>query len=139
MNTTIYSVNLSIQCQHERMWSRTIPQFSCSIISVCETDLMNTIFSFLHSESQSVAPCLSVVYLFKVNSRNTRARCKICSKLTIKTPERRHWRCSGVLIVNFEHILHLVLIFLLLTLSIKLLLGRFRIFSNICYGAFLQK
>ena len=28
----------------------------------------------------------------------------ICLKLTIKTPERRHWRYSGVFIVNFEHI-----------------------------------
>ena len=31
-------------------------------------------------------------YLLKVNNRNTRKRCEICSKLTIKTPERRHWR-----------------------------------------------
>ena len=30
-------------------------------------------------------------YMFKVNNRNTR-RCEICSKLTTKTPERRHWR-----------------------------------------------
>ena len=30
------------------------------------------------------------IYLFKVNNRNTRKRCKICSKLTIKTAERRH-------------------------------------------------
>ena len=29
------------------------------------------------------------IYLFKVNKRNTRKRCEICSKLTIKTPERR--------------------------------------------------
>ena len=36
---------------------------------------------------------------------------------TIKTPERRHWCRSGVFIVNFEHITHLVLVFLLLTLS----------------------
>ena len=35
-------------------------------------------------------------------------------KLTIKTPERRQWRRSGVFIVNFEHIAHLVLVFLLL-------------------------
>ena len=28
-------------------------------------------------------------YMFKVNTRNTRARCEICSKLTIKIPERR--------------------------------------------------
>ena len=30
-----------------------------------------------------------------------------CTKLTIKTPERRQWRRSGVFIVNFEHISHL--------------------------------
>ena len=46
-------------------------------------------------------------YMFKVNNKNTRARYEICSKLTIKTPERRHGR-SGVFIVNFEHISHLV-------------------------------
>ena len=28
-------------------------------------------------------------YMFKVNNRNTRKRCKICSKLIIKTPEQR--------------------------------------------------
>ena len=44
------------------------------------------------------------IYLLKVNSRHTRTRFEICSKLTIKAPERRHWRCSGVFIVNFEHL-----------------------------------
>ena len=29
-------------------------------------------------------------YLFKTNNRNTRKRCEIGSKLTIKTSERRH-------------------------------------------------
>ena len=56
-------------------------------------------------------------YIFKVNNRNTRKRCAICSKLTINIPERRHWGRSGIFIVNFEYILHLVLLFLLLTLS----------------------
>ena len=28
------------------------------------------------------------IYLLKVNNRNTRTSCEICSKLTIKTPER---------------------------------------------------
>ena len=28
--------------------------------------------------------------LLKVNNRNARKECEICSKLTIKTPERRH-------------------------------------------------
>ena len=34
-------------------------------------------------------------YMFKVNNRSTRTRCKICSKLTIKTPE------------HIEHIEHI--------------------------------
>ena len=55
--------------------------------------------------------------MFKVNNRNTRIRCEICSELTIKTPERRQWRRPGVFIVNFEHISHVVLAFLLLTLN----------------------
>ena len=57
------------------------------------------------------------IYLLKVNNRNTRTRCEICSTLTIKIPERRHWDRSGIFIVNFEHISHLVLVFLLLTLN----------------------
>ena len=38
-------------------------------------------------------------------------------KVTIQTPERRHWRRSGVFIDGFEHISHLVLVSLLLTLN----------------------
>ena len=57
------------------------------------------------------------IYLVKVNNRNTIKRCEICSKLTIKTPEQRQWSCFGVFIVNFEHISHLFIVFLLLTLS----------------------
>ena len=30
-------------------------------------------------------------YMFKVNNRNTGTRCEICSKLTIKIPERRRY------------------------------------------------
>ena len=58
-------------------------------------------------------------YMFKVNKKNkkNRTKCEICSKLTIKTPDQRNWRRSGVFIVNFEHILQLILVFLLLTLS----------------------
>ena len=55
------------------------------------------------------------IYLLKVNNRNTRTRCEICSKLT-KTPER----CQAVFIVKFEHISRLVLLFLLLTLNMQL-------------------
>ena len=47
------------------------------------------------------------LYLLKVNNGNTRAICEINSKLTIKTPERLHWRRSGVFNVNFEEISHI--------------------------------
>ena len=57
------------------------------------------------------------IYLLNVNNRNTRTTCEICSKLTIKTPEQCYWCCYGVFIVNFEHISHLVLEFLLLTMN----------------------
>ena len=43
-------------------------------------------------------------YMLKVHNKNTRKRCEICSKFTIKTPERLHWLRSGVFIVNFERI-----------------------------------
>ena len=46
------------------------------------------------------------ICLFKVNDKNSRKRSEICSKLTIKTPERCQNDVSGV-----------VLIFLLLTLN----------------------
>ena len=62
-------------------------------------------------------PLPAVIYLLKVNNKNTRTKCEICSKLTIKTPERRHWRRFGVFIVNFEHISHLFQVFPLLTLN----------------------
>ena len=38
------------------------------------------------------------IYLFKVNNRNTRKRCEIFSKSTIKTPEP----FSSISIVDFE-------------------------------------
>ena len=63
-------------------------------------------------------------YIFKVNIRNTRTSCEICSKLTIKTPEWRYWRRSGVFIGNFDHILHLVLVFILVTLSRQMPAGK---------------
>ena len=57
-------------------------------------------------------------YMFNINNKNTRKRCEKSSKLTITTPQRRHWRCSGDFIVSFEHTLHHVLVILFLSLSI---------------------
>ena len=53
------------------------------------------------------------IYLLKINNRNSRTRREICSKLTIKTPGRRHSRRStyftpsskvSIFIVNFEQV-----------------------------------
>ena len=44
------------------------------------------------------------IYMFKVNNRNTKKRWKLCSKLTIKIPERHHWRHSGVFIITKLHV-----------------------------------
>ena len=42
------------------------------------------------------------IYLFQVNTRCTKEVCEICSKLTIKTPERCQWCRSDVFIVNLN-------------------------------------
>ena len=48
------------------------------------------------------------IYLLKLNNINTRNTCEICSKLTIKTSQRRS---NNVFIVNYEHISNLFLVF----------------------------
>ena len=57
------------------------------------------------------------IYLFKVNNKNTKTMCEICSKLTMKKTERCYKRRSNVFFVNYEHISHIVLVLLLLTLK----------------------
>ena len=44
--------------------------------------------------------------LFKVNNRNNKTRCEICSK--IKIPERLQWHRSGIFVINSENISQLV-------------------------------
>ena len=70
-------------------------------------------FSFIFSLLPYGETFLTGNYMFKVNNRNTRTRCEICSKLTINKPDQRHWRRSGVFIINFEHVSHFVLVFIL--------------------------
>ena len=67
-------------------------------------DSFNTFFSetsagkhvpravFLDLEPSVVGKLVSYTdgnYMFKVDNKNTRRRCEICSKLTIKAPERQ--------------------------------------------------
>ena len=55
-------------------------------------------------------PILVDICLFKVSKGYIRLMCEICSKLAIKTPERHHWRHSGVFIVNFQQTSHIALV-----------------------------
>ena len=115
------------------------PCVSCMCLSVCvisnQGTSQNHVVCVKPAVTQSAFTCLkSTIYLLKVNNRNTRTRCEICSKLTIKTPKRRQWRRSGVFIVNFEHISHLVLKSLLLTLNMYMLTGKFDTFLYIVHS-----
>ena len=70
------------------------------------------------------------IYLFKFNNENTRIICEIYSQLTIKTPDRRHWRRSDVFIVKFENISQLDLVFPWLTLNKQMPAGQEHKFSS---------
>ena len=67
-------------------------------------------------QSRQVNHNTANIYLVKVTIEALE-KCKLCSKLTIKTSERSHWRRSDVFIVNFEHVSHFFVLFLLLTLN----------------------
>ena len=69
---------------------------------------LNILVDFL--SAKSMVKVISFIpantYLFKVNNRRTRKWHEICSKLTIKTPERHHWRRFFLLLtLNIFHIL----------------------------------
>ena len=91
------------------IWSHILKKFL--IFNILHIAKNVKLLSFLNRNSGStwnfslkLGPCPAGVWLLKVKNRNTRARCEICSKSTIKTSDRRHWRSSGVFIVNFEQI-----------------------------------
>ena len=58
--------------------------------------LIKTIFRHFHFGSKFLSKHLPD-YLIKVSNRNSRKRREICSKLTIKKPEWRHWHHSGIM------------------------------------------
>ena len=100
--------------------------------------LLLTVFSQqLFPKMSPIIP--ACIYMLKVNNRNTRTRCEICSKLTIKIPERPHWRRSGIFIISFEHISNLVLMFLLLLLTCNCRLGWWGLSGNLRNKTFSAK
>ena len=80
-------------------------KFGTSIIKVFFLMIYHGKFSYLAD-----------IYLFKVNNGNTRTMYKICSKVTIKKPERQINLVTSISI-NFEQISHIALVFPLLTLN----------------------
>ena len=72
------------------------------------------LWSYIEAHLSSVTP--ASIYVAKVNNRNTRTICEICSKLNNK--DTNQWRRSGAIIVYFIFISsHIILVFLLLTLN----------------------
>ena len=71
-----------IMSLHFRLTFET-KKFIHVFIHICE----RRVFFFV-SAGYNVAS----IYLFKVNSRNTRKRCEICLTFAIKTQDRRQWR-----------------------------------------------
>ena len=71
----------------------TVIESKCAL-EVCQNPLIIfaknsiTMFEMVLSKTLEIIPVNN--FLFKINNRNTRKRCEICSKLKIKTPERRH-------------------------------------------------
>ena len=57
------------------------------------------------------------ICLFQVNNGDFRTMYGICSRLTQKTPEQCHRCRSGVFIITFEQISHVVLLLPFLTLK----------------------
>ena len=73
-------------------------------------------FIIYHSQV-TIQLCENTFY--NVKNRSTRRKWDICSKLIIKTPQRRHWRRYGAFITSFAHISHLILVFPVLAVKVN--------------------
>ena len=115
------SFNLSLESKSELNWDyHSIELLQMSFVWwVISNYAMEKYFPEFVIKAHKQCPSPAGIYFFKVNNGKTRTMCEIYSKLTIKTPERRHWRRSSVFIVNFEDISHLVLVLLLATLNME--------------------
>ena len=98
--SSINNQNLTLQTYHKLTYTglllnfKSFTSFSYKISLIkCLIDrsfkICNNWNSFHLLIKDGHTPVPVDIYLLKVNNRNTRTRCEICSKLTIKTPERR--------------------------------------------------
>ena len=94
-----------------RSYSQSFRKFSCQ-----ENLLLFSMVLDKASLDESIyarKTSLASIYPLKINNRNARKRCEICSKLTKTAMEQ----LSTVFIANFCHILQLFLVFILFTLD----------------------
>ena len=89
--------------QQRWKYERTLAYFeyfaSCNLSYDVNIDLLRFQLCF------TTNPLLGCIYLLKVNNRNTRTRCEICSKLLIKTLVFVVVLVSILLTLNIFHIL----------------------------------
>ena len=75
------SFNVNFDIFSEQIFHRTRPDECCWILKCRDTTALVLI-------CQVLTPNVQVnIYLLKVSYKNTRKKCEICSKSTIKTPE----------------------------------------------------
>ena len=91
------------------MWPN--PHFPAALVTFTEEILNGKLHFFF-------AVILRNFYLFKVINR-CEIRQEICWNLTIKTPEQRQWRLSGVFIVKFEYIFDFFLVIFHFSLALN--------------------
>ena len=108
------SFNLSLESKSELNWDyHSIELLQMSFVWwVISNYAMEKYFPEFVIKAHKQCPSPAGINCFKVNNGKTRTMCEIYSKLTIKTPERRHWRRSSVFIANFEQIWHIVLVYI---------------------------
>ena len=109
---------IDLQLWQKRLWYSCFPVIFAKFFRapVLKNTLGRQLLKFFHNSFfllNNFNP--AKIYLL----RNIKKSCKICSKLTIKTPERYHWDRSGVFNINFWHISQLFPVFLLSTLTKK--------------------
>ena len=111
MNRIIYSLSSNKQVELEQMWRYLLICLHLLKKKKLKLKQKQNFNSYLVLSQPTFTLSISTL-------------CKACSKLTMKTPEERHWRRSGIFIVDFEHISHISIhVFLLLTVNMHLLAG----------------
>ena len=101
LNWLIRFVELITACDERLQYFRATRCNSSYFLTV-ESCSLYRIAEFFWSATFVDWIVIAGIYLFKVNNENTRNIREICSKLKIKTLERRQWLHSGVFIDNLE-------------------------------------